>query len=144
MFLERGPPVAPRTFVQREVARLRTSKAMNLRPWIFGLSLAATMLVSAKEVVSIRVTPSRSFAPATVIIRATIEPDTNNRAMEVVADSDGFYRSSVMQLEGERGPKTTTLEFRGLPPGEYNVTASVIDAHGERKAVARAHVEVIE
>ena len=117
---------------------------MNSRLWIFGLSLAATMAASAKEVVSIRVTPSKAFAPATVIIRATIEPDTNNRVIEVVADSDSFYRSSAMQLEGERGPKTTTLEFHGLPPGEYNVTASVIDAHGERKAIARAHVEVIE
>ena len=117
---------------------------MSLRPWLFGLSLAATMAVSATEGVSIRVTPPKSFAPATVIIRASIEPNANNRAMVVVADSDSFYRSSVMQLEGDRGPKTTTLEFHGLPPGEYHVTASVIDANGQRTAVAGTHVEVIE
>jgi hypothetical protein len=63
--------------------------------------------------------------------------------MEVVADSDGFYRSSAIQLDGDRAPKTTTFEFRSLPSGEYDVTAVVIGADGQRRALARAHVNVI-
>ena len=45
--------------------------------------------------------------PATVRVTAIVERDAQNRAMEVVADSDGFYRSSLIPLEGENAPRTT-------------------------------------
>ena len=48
-----------------------------------------------------------------------------------------------MQLEGDRAPKTTVFEFRSLPPGEYQVTASLIGADGRRRAMERTHVNVI-
>ena len=117
---------------------------MSVRTWVFGLAVMAVAVVGAKEPLSIRVYPAISFAPANLVIRTSIEPDANNRAMEVVADSDGFYRSSAVQLEGDRAPKTTTFEFRSLPPGEYEVTAVVIGADGQRRARARGHVNVVE
>ena len=117
---------------------------MSARTWIFGLAFMTTTVIGAKEPLSIRVYPAISFAPANLVIRTSIEPDANNRAMEVVADSDGFYRSSAVQLDGDRAPKTTTFEFRSLPPGEYEVTAVVIGADGQRRARARAHVNVVE
>jgi len=117
---------------------------MNVRTWLFGLVVMMTTVVSAKEPLSIRAYPAMSFAPANLVIRTSVEPDANNRAMEVVADSDGFYRSSGIQLEGDRAPKTTTFEFHSLPPGEYEVIAVVIGADGQRRAFARAHVNVVE
>ena len=117
---------------------------MTVRAWIFGAALATTTVVAAKEPLSIRVSPTVSFAPANLIIRTSVEPDADNRAIEVVADSDSFYRSSTIQLEGDRAPKTTRFEFRSLPPGEYDVTASVIGVGGQRKALAHAHVNVVE
>ena len=108
------------------------------------MALVARTVVGAKEPLSIRVSPEISIAPANLVIRTSVEPDANNRAMEVVADSDGFYRSSAVQLEGDRAPKTTTFEFRSLPPGEYEVTAVLIGADGQRRALARAHVNVVE
>ena len=117
---------------------------MSVRWWIFGLALTTTTVLGAKESLSIRVSPAVSFAPTDLVIRTRVEPDANNRAMEVVADSDGFYRSSAIQLEGDRAPKTTTFEFRSLPPGEYEVTAVVIGADGERRALAHAQVNVLE
>jgi streptogramin lyase len=119
-------------------------KAMRVRAWVIGLAAMTTTVVGATEPLSIRVSPAMSFAPATLVIRTKVEPDADNRAMEVSADSEGFYRSSAIQLEGDRAPKTTTVEFRSLPSGEYEVTAVVIGADGRRKAVARAHVNVIE
>ena len=117
---------------------------MSVRAWVIGLAVAATTVVGGKESVSIRVSPTISFAPADLIVRTRIEPDANNRAMEIVADSEDFYRSSAIQLEGDRAPKTIRFEFRSLPPGEYEVSAVLIGADGEHRALARTHVHVIE
>src|SRR5262245_42664653 len=100
--------------------------------------------VTAKEPLSIRVSPSVSFAPATMVVRTSIEPDILNRAIEVVADSEQFYRSSIVQLDGERAPRTSIFEFRSLPPGEYEVKAALIGADGHAKAIARTSVTVVE
>jgi hypothetical protein len=64
--------------------------------------------------------------------------------MEVIAESGEFYRSSAIQLEGDRAPRTATFEFRSLPSGEYAVIAVVIGADGRRRAVARSRVHVME
>jgi hypothetical protein len=100
--------------------------------------------VAAKEPLSIRVSPAMSFAPANLVIRTSIEPDSSNRAVEIVADSDQFYRASSVQLDGERAPRTSIFEFRSLPPGEYEVKAALIGADGHARAIARAHVNVAE
>src|SRR5262249_36731911 len=100
--------------------------------------------VAAKEPLSIRVSPAMSFAPANLVIRTRVEPDASNRAVEIVADSDQFYRSSVVQLDGERAPRTSMFEFRSLPPGVYEVKAALIGADGRARATARGHVIVAE
>ena len=91
-----------------------------------------------------RVSPALSFAPANLVIRTTVQPDADNRAMEVIAESGDFYRSSAVQLEGDRAPRTATFEFRSLPPGEYSVTAVVIGMDGRQRALARSSVNVME
>jgi hypothetical protein len=116
---------------------------MNVRAWVFGLAVLMTTVVGANEPLSLRVSPAMSFAPANLVIRTRIEPNADNRAVEVVADSEEFYRSSAIQLEGDHAPKTATFEFRGLPPGAYEVTAVVIGADGERRALARSHANVV-
>jgi hypothetical protein len=108
------------------------------------MMLTVTAVAGAKEPLSIRVSPTVSFAPANLVIRTSVDPDGDNRAMEVVADAPDFYRSSTIPLEGDRAPKTTMFEFRSLPPGEYDVTATIIGVGGERRAIAHAHVNVIE
>jgi len=117
---------------------------MSLRAWVSALTVMMTTVVGAKEPLSMRVSPAMSFAPANLVIRTRLEPEADNRAMEVVADSGDFYRSSAIQLEGNRAPRTVTFEFRSLPPGDYEVTAVVIGADGQRRALARSHVNVIE
>jgi hypothetical protein len=102
------------------------------------------VFVAAKETLLIRVSPAVSFAPANLVIRTSIEPDASNRTVEIIADSDQFYRSSQVQLDGERAPRTTVFEFRSLPPGEYEVKASLIGSDGRARAVARTHVNVVE
>ena len=59
-----------------------------------------------------------------------IEADQDNRAVEIIAESADFYRSSEIQLEGDKAPRTTNFEFRSLPPGTYEVRALLIGTGG--------------
>jgi hypothetical protein len=91
---------------------------------------------------TLKVSPTVSFAPATVFIRASIEADANNRSIVVTAESEEFYRSSEMPLDGDRAPRTNLFEFRSLPGGEYQVSAILFGANGERRALVRQLVSV--
>jgi hypothetical protein len=117
---------------------------MNLR--IAGVSLLLLTTVSpfgAVERLKLRVTPSVAFAPATLVVRTTIEPDAQNRAMEIVAESSDFYRSSEFDLEGDRSPRTTTLELRGLPAGTYEVSATLMGPGSAVRARTTQEVDVM-
>jgi len=114
-----------------------------IRTLAVGIAIATTTVVSAKEPVSIHVNPTVGVAPADVNIRITVERDASNRELEIVADSDSFFRSSLVQLDGDRAPVTTMIQLHGLPGGEYAVTAVVIGANGQQRAIARAQVRIV-
>jgi hypothetical protein len=117
---------------------------MTLRAILFGtLMLITTLPIGAGERISVKVSPAVAFAPANLVVRAIIEADHENRAIEIIAESADFYRSSQIQLEGENAPRTSTFEFRSLPPGTYDVRALLLGAGGEQRAFARQQVNVI-
>jgi predicted phage tail protein len=103
-----------------------------------------TMTAAAKQPLSMQASPAVSFSPANLIIRTRVEPDPDNRAMEIVANSEEFYRSSTIALEGDRAPRVMRVEYRSLPPGQYEVTVALIGAGGQQKARASTHINVIE
>ena len=118
--------------------------AMTLRAGMVGVWLAATTLsVGAGERITMKVSPAVSFAPANLVVRTTILADAENRAVEIVAESPDFYRSSEIQLEGDKAARTTTFEFRSLPPGTYEVRAKLYGADGQARAAVRQQVNVI-
>jgi hypothetical protein len=104
--------------------------------------LAATPL-DAGERVAIRVTPVHAFEPATVTVTAIVERDAQNRAIEIQAESADFYRSSLVPLEGESAPRTTTLEFRGLPSGQYEVRIILLGPDGRPRGSTTQDLDVI-
>jgi hypothetical protein len=112
---------------------------------ISNWTLATGTKPGAREVYA---PPPRStaphIAPANLVIRTNAEPDAENRSMEFIGESAAFYRSSRITLEGDRAPNTTMVEFRSLPPGDYEVTAMLIGADGHRRATAHAQVNVVE
>ena len=73
------------------------------------------------------VSPAQSFAPTNLTIRVHVEPDADNRALEVVAESGAYYRSSRMQIDGAEAPRTISFEIRNLPGGDYDVRGALID-----------------
>ena len=104
---------------------------------------STTLPLGAGERITMKVSPAVAFAPANLVVRATIEVDAENRSVEIVAESPDFYRSSEIQLEGERAARTTTFEFRSLPPGTYEVRAKLFGADGQQRAAVRQQVNVI-
>jgi hypothetical protein len=118
--------------------------AMNVRAVFGGLLLisAAAFPLGADEPISMKVSPAVAFAPANLVVRATIQSDADNRAVEIIAESSDFYRSSEIQLEGDKAARTSTFEFRSLPPGTYEVRATLYGATGKR-GVVRQQVNVI-
>ena len=105
--------------------------------------MLAAWPLSAGERLSVKISPAVCFAPANLIVRAIVEADVRNRAIEIVAESDDFYRASEVQLDGENAPRTTTFEFRSLPSGSYEVTAILLDAQSKPLSSVRGQVNVL-
>ena len=104
---------------------------------IFLGVVAADQSLHGHSMLTMRVTPAMSFAPAFVRVQATIETDTANRFLEISADSGNFYRSSQIQLHGDEAPRVSNFEFRNLPAGTYAVTAVLGGINGQRAALSR-------
>ena len=117
---------------------------MSVRAWVCWLALTTTTVDGANQPVTMQISPAVSFAPAKLVIRTRLEPHVNNRAMEVIAEDADFYRSSAIKLAGDRATRTLTFEFRGLPPGEYEVTAAVIGMDDRRRVLVRSRVYVMD
>jgi hypothetical protein len=111
---------------------------------VAGFLMTGAGPLDAGERLEMRVSPSVSFAPANLVVRATIEANTDNRAIEIVAESPDFYRSSEIQLNGDRAPRTSVIEFRSLPSGSYHVRAVLRGSGGEELAAVQQRVNIIE
>lgn len=92
---------------------------------MLGLATLTSPYVPAKEVVEITIRGHFYPAPATVPVVIAVEPGEDNRALTVEADSDDFYRSSTIDLDGKNEKRLHTVEFKSLPPGAYVVRAEV-------------------
>jgi hypothetical protein len=117
---------------------------MRLQTFAVALLLSLATSLNANEPVSMTVSPLQSFAPANLTIRLQVEPDAANRALEVVAESGEYYRSSSIQLEGSDAPRTISFEFRDVPGGNYDVRGTLISSAGKARGAVRQHVIVID
>src|SRR5262245_56837688 len=111
-----------------------------------GLLLSASTISAGAgqaDRLTLRVSPAVAFAPANLVVRASIAADADNRTIEIVAESDTFYRSSEIQLDGDRAPRMSLFEFRSLPPGAYEVNAVLRGSAGRERATVRQSVNVI-
>lgn len=91
----------------------------------------------------VAVSPTYAFAPANLKVRVRIEPSADNRTLEVVADGEAFYRSSQIDLQGERAPASMEFTFRNVPGGTYYVSAVVKGQGGRQRAKAVQEVNIM-
>jgi hypothetical protein len=113
---------------------------------VLGLVLLALVVsapLGASDRLAIRVSPSVAFAPANLVIRTTIDADNRNRYISVTAESDAFFRSSELQLDGERAPHTSVFEFRSVPVGNYRIHVELLGSSGQQIAYAQSQVNVV-
>jgi hypothetical protein len=104
---------------------------------VFLCVLAFALPSAAGEPLAMRLSPSVAFEPAALTVRTVIEADAANRALEIVAASADFYRSSRIELEGASARRLNVFEFRNLPSGSYEVTSVLVGADGQRTTVSR-------
>jgi hypothetical protein len=97
---------------------------------------------TAAENVGLNIHPRVAQAPATVRVLATVERSIENRELRVTAESELYFRSSTVQLDGDQASRTHTFRFGSLPPGEYEIAAVVRTRDGDMK-VARRQVTVV-
>ena len=116
---------------------------MMHRVFLFAGILMIAAPVGGSEPLTLKVSPTQSFAPANLYIRLSIEPNANNRVVSVVAESEDYYRSSEVALEGEHGPRTVIVQFRSVPEGQYEIRSAVGNALGKEVASARQNINVL-
>jgi hypothetical protein len=116
---------------------------MRLKSLVGGLLVVAAVPSVANEAIRLRVTPEMTVEPAWITVQASIEPDANNRALHLEIDSETFFRSSRVELEGENAPRTNVFQYRGLPAGEYEVRGALIGRDGRQRAIVRRSVMVL-
>jgi hypothetical protein len=64
-------------------------------------------------------------APATLRLRVTVEPVEDQRLLRVECVGEDFGRASELPLRGVDGPRTSWVEWRDIPAGEYELRAWV-------------------
>lgn len=102
------------------------------------ICLAATVVtLDGSQALTVRVTPAMSREPAALKIQAFIEADDRNRSLEIVARSSGYMRSSQIQIDGRDAQRAWEIEFRDVPHGNYEVTATLMGNEGRRATVSK-------
>jgi hypothetical protein len=132
-------------FVRHDRARgLQCSRTMEFRTALRVTSVVGLLLLSsganAGSRLLLNVSPSIGMAPAYVVATITVERDADNRELEVAAESADFYRSSMINLDGDRAPRTNRVTWKDLPGGDYRIVAVLYGADGHRAMVERSVV----
>lgn len=100
-------------------------------------SLALAVPLAGSQELNVRVTPVMAREPAALRIQAVIEADDRNRSLEITARSIDYVRSSQIQLDGRDAQRVWDVEFRDVPHGNYEVTATLMGSEGKRAAVTK-------
>jgi hypothetical protein len=99
--------------------------------------------LAGDEALTLSVSPAMSMEPADVIVRVMVAPDASNRAVEVIAESADFYRSSEIALDGDKAARTTSFRYHELPAGDYQVRGVLIGTDGHLRAIVRREFKVM-
>ena len=116
----------------------------------FSVAVCAIVMLTAirpaagdRSRLTVRVSPAVAIAPADLTVRATVVADAANRSVEIIAESEAFFRSSEIPLNGDEAPRTSRIELKGLPGGIYQVRAVLKGAGDEAIATVAREINVV-
>ena len=95
----------------------------------------------AEDFVQLHVSPVLSDR-GDMTVQVLVARDAENQWMKVTAESESYYSSSEMELEGEYTARVKVIRFRSVPSGWYEVTGTVFDSRKKVKGLARRSVLV--
>ena len=77
---------------------------------------------------------TRRLVTAPGYLRSVIRvaPSDDNRLLRVTIDSEDFFRGSEIQLDGAAAPMSHFIDWKQMPPGTYDLTATLIGPAGTR------------
>lgn len=110
---------------------------MRVRHTVLLLAIAALCATATGQAqasgsrLRVEVWPTVSTAPATVRVRAIVEPNAENRGLLVAADSGEFFRSSFTPMSGLDAATVTETTLKNLPGGEYEISVALEEAQGK-------------
>jgi hypothetical protein len=103
--------------------------------WILGLLL---LTAPVRALVLSNLPGAFMGSHPTIRFCARVLPSENNRLVRVELESDTYYRSSDIALEGADAPLANWLEWRSLPDGHYRLLAFLYVV-GNHEAARAAH-----
>lgn len=98
--------------------------------------LAAPLESSEGDPVAVRVSPRVMMSRGAIAVEVRVNADEANRNMRLEVESASFYASSDIQLGGRSAARAYERRWEGLPPGEYQVTATIVRVNGEELRAA--------
>lgn len=119
---------------------------MKTTGWRLAMALTMIVLapaVHARERLELRARPAFAFAPSEVQLEFRISPDAENRGLVVSVESDDFYRSSLVELDGEHAQTVVSVRYQGLPAGDYNLRGALVDGAGHERAAVEKQITVM-
>lgn len=106
--------------------------------------MLTTVAVLLLNLLTLQVYLIQSFAPATLRITVKVEPQADNRMVRIIIDDgENYFRSTDLPLNGDKAVKTQQLFFPHIPPGDYDITATLYDNHNEIVKLERGIAHVI-
>lgn len=104
---------------------------------------AAVAQAKSPDELTLRLTPRVVSAPGFLRSLIRVAPNDANRVLRVEIDSDDYYRSSDIPLEGASAPMSHFVDWKQVPAGNYDLIVSVLGTSGDARAVRRVNFQVI-
>jgi hypothetical protein len=108
---------------------------------VMTLAVAASAR-AADHSLEMHVSPTVALAPSDVMIDMTVERRESNHRLDVMLDSDGYFRSSSIDLDGERSARVISVRFRQVPAGRYEVRVELLNGEGQAVAFASTWISL--
>ena len=107
-------------------------------------SVGATVKpLKAPDELTLSLTPRFVTAPGFVRSLVRVAPHAENRRLRISIESEGYFRSSDIELDGDSAPESHWIDFKAVPAGRYEMTVVVLGPGDSQRATRRLPFQVI-